>query len=425
VKTKYRILETKATPFGGLFVLNEFLNTIRFHSVFHSVFGRYRKVRNYLPANNIKLVMASIVTGGERLYDVQKFEADTVIPDLFKLPSIPKDTSLRDDFEQIGRMNDQRRELLFRLHEDFFCKQNIRSITIDIDGSALPVDGHQESAEKGYCPTEPGSRCFQALMAICDQTETVLAEQTDPGNTKWDAQESKAFCSSFLDRFSPKMNEITLRLDAGFYSDDFLKCLESYENVTYLIGRPMHDWLKNKVPKLKYKPYHNSTRQYTCFYYSEGLNGQLRYYYVERTPKKPNVQTDLFECNDYTYRVIVSNEYLQPHRMFRIYNKRARIEKHIEELKNQYALGKMISRDFTITKALCWLSHLTFTIIGMLRKIAFRRDMIKYRLRRLRYLLFTNVASLPKHARSKVLNISLHRLTPWKFKFIMERIWAY
>jgi hypothetical protein len=425
VKTKYRILKTKATPFGGLYVFNEFLNTLRFHSLFHTVFGQYRKVRKYLPVDNVKLVMASIASGGERLYDIEKFETDPVIPDLFGISSVPKDTSLRDDFQHIGRMDKQRRELLLRLHEEFFRKQNIRSITIDIDGSALPVDGRQESAEKGYCPTEPGSRCFQTLAAICDQTETTLAEQTYPGNTKWSADESKAFCKSFLDRFSPMLDSITLRLDAGFYSDDFLNFLESYENVTWLIGRPMHEWLQNKVTKLKYKQYRNSTREYAWFCYNEGLNSQPRFYYVERTLKDPILQTDLFECNDYTYRVIVCNEYRQPHVMFRIYNKRARIEKHIEELKNQYALGKMVSCDFNITKTLCWLSYLTFTLIGMLRKIAFRREMIKYRLRRLRYLLFTNVATLPKHAGKRCLNISLHRLTPWKFKFIMERLWAY
>ena len=425
MKTKYRILETKATPFGGLYVFNEFLNTLRFHSIFHTVFGQYRKVRKYLPVDNLKLVMASIVAGGERLYDVERFETDPVIPDLFGIESVPKDTSLRDDFEHIGDMDNQRRELLLRLHEDFFRKQNICSITIDIDGSALPVDGHQQFAEKGYCPSEVGSRCFQTLTAICDQTETTLAEQTCPGNTTWSAEESKAFCKVFLDRFSPQMDNIILRFDAGFYSDDLLKFLESYENVTYLISRPMHEWLQDKVTKLAYKQYGNSTPKYTRLCYNEGLNGQSRYYYVERTPKDPNLQTDLFECNDYTYRVIVCNQNHRPHVMVRVYNKRARIEKHIEELKNQYALGKMVSRNFKITKTLCWLSYLTFTLIGMLRKIAFRREMIKYRLRRLRYLLFTNVATLPKHARKRCLNISLHRLTPWKFKFIMERLWAY
>jgi len=425
VKTKYRIHDTKATPFGGIYVLNEFFHAIRFNWIFHDVFGKYRKVRQHRPVDNIKLTMATITSGGERLYDVQKFENDPVISDLFEISSVPKDTSLRDDFEHIGQMDNQRRELLLRLHEDFFRKQKIRSITIDIDGTALPVDGHQESAEKGYCPTEPGSRCFQSLVAICDQTETTIAEQTSPGNTVWSADDAIDFCRSFLDRFSPEMDKITLRLDAGFYSDDFLNFLESYENVTYLIGRPMHEWLQNKVTKLEYKQYQKSDRQYTWFCYNEGLNGQTRFYYVERTLKDPNLQTDLFESNEYTYRVIVSKEYRRPHVMFRVYNKRARIEKHIEELKNQYGLGKMISRNFKVTKTLCWLSYLTFTLLGMLRKIAFRREMIQYRLRRLRFLLFTNVATLPKHARRRTVNISLHRITPWRFKFIMERIWAY
>lgn len=415
----------KATPFGGIYVFNEFLHAIRFNSIFDSVFGKYRKVRQHLPVDNIKLIMASIASGGERLYDVGKFGNDPVIPDLFGISSVPTDTSLRDDFKHLGDMDNQRRELLFRLHEDFFRKQQIRSITIDVDGSALPVDGHQESAEKGYCPTEPGSRCFQTLAAICDQTETTIAEQTAPGNTVWSSDDAKAFCRSTLDRFSPKMDAIILRLDAGFYSDVFLKFLESYENVTWLIGRPMFEWLQNKVTKIDYKQYNKSERQYAWFCYNEGLEGRTRYYYVERTPKEPDSQTDLFQCNQYTYRVIVSNQYRKPHVMFRMYNKRGRIEKHIEELKNQYALGKMISRDFKITKTLCWLSYLTFTLIGMLRKIAFRREMIQYRLKRLRFLLFSNVATLSKHARVRILNISLHRIKPRRFKFIMDRIWAY
>ena len=49
----------------------------------------------------------------------------------------------------------------------------------------------------------------------------------------------------------------------------------------------------------------------------------------------------------------------------------------------------MISGNLDVTKALCWLGHLTFTLIGILRQIAFRRKMKKYRLRRLRFMLFS------------------------------------
>jgi hypothetical protein len=425
VKTRYRIIQSKATPFGGLYVVDEILETLHFHRLFNLVFGRYRKVRKHKPVDNIKLMIASITAGGERLYDINYFEKDSVIPDLFGIDSIPKDTTLRDDFIHIGTMDHERQEILFQLNENHFEKQGLKSITIDIDGSALPVDGHQECAEKGYCPEEIGSRCLQTLTAICDQTETTLAEQTYPGNTKWSAEDAITFCKPILDRFSPQLEKIMIRFDSGFYSNDLLEFLESYDNLTYIIDKPKHEWLQNKITKLKYKQYHGSDREYACFSYGEGLNGQFRYYYVERTKKEPGTQTDLFESNDYIYRVIVSNQSHQPHVMFNIYNKRGRLEKHIEELKNQYALGKMVSGHFSVTKTLVWLSYLTFTIIGILRHVAFRRDMAKYRLRRLRYILFASVATFPKHARNRVLNISLPRLTPWKFKFIMERVWAY
>jgi hypothetical protein len=425
VKTKYRIIQSKATPFGGLYVVDEFLEKLNFHHAFNLIFGRYRKVRKHKPVDNIRLMIASITAGGERLYDINYFEKDAVLPDLLGIDSIPKDTTLRDDFMHIGTMDHERQELLFQLNETHFKKRCIRSITIDIDGSALPVDGHQEGAEKGYCPEEMGSRCFQTLTAICDQTETTLAEQTYPGNTKWNTDEIITFCKPILNRFSQQLERIILRFDAGFYSDDFLDFLESYDNLIYFIDKPKHEWLQIKVTKLKYKQYYGSDREYASFSYGEGLKGQFRYYYVERTKKKPGTQTDLFESNDYIYRVIVSNQHRQPHVMFTIYNKRGRIEKHIEELKNQYALGKMLSRNFPVTKTLIWLSYLTFTIIGMLRQVAFRINMAKYRLRRLRYILFTSIAMFPKHARNRVLNISLPRVTPWKFKFIMERVWAY
>ena len=425
MKTKYRIIESKATGFGGLYVIDEFFNKLHIDHLFDQVFGKYRKVRMYRPIDNLKIAISCLIAGGERLYDVEHFKKDPLIPDLFGLTSIPEDTSLRDDFVHIGHRNEEREELLFRLNEEHFKKTQLKTITIDVDASALPVDGHQENAEKGYCPEEPGSRCFQTLTAICDQTETTLKEQTYPGNTKWSGEDTIDFCRPILDRFSPIMDKIIMRFDAGFYSDDFMVFLESYGNVVYLINKPKHEWLKNKITTLSYKQYHDSTRQYAWFCYAEGLNGQIRYYYVERTKKEPSAQTDLFEPDDYVYRVIVSNEYRQPHVMFGIYNKRGRMEKHLEEMKNQYALGKMFSHDFLVTKTLIWISYLAFTIIGFLRQIAFRRQMAKYRLRRLRYILFTAIATFPKHARSRVLNISLPRITPWKFKFIMQRIWAY
>ena len=161
MKTKYEIVESKASPFGGAYVISEFLKQIKFHHSFDQVFGKLRRVRKCKPSDNVTLLVALIAQGSERLYDIQHFSTDPSIADLFEVESIPEDTTIRDDLLLIGQKDNERQELLFRLNELIFDKLNIRSLTIDIDGTAVPVDGHQEGAVKGYCPEELGSRCFQ------------------------------------------------------------------------------------------------------------------------------------------------------------------------------------------------------------------------------------------------------------------------
>lgn len=166
MKVKYEIVRTKATPFGGLYVISEFLEQLAFHKLFDKTFRKLRKVRHYQPSQNVSLLMAMIVSGGERLSDIENFAGDKTLCDLFDIPSVPSDTTLRDDMYRIGQQDNARSELLLELNEMLFEKSDIRSIIIDIDGTALPVDGHQEGAEKGYCSAEQGSRCFQSLKAV-------------------------------------------------------------------------------------------------------------------------------------------------------------------------------------------------------------------------------------------------------------------
>jgi len=115
----------------------------------------------------------------------------------------------------------------------------------------------------------------------------------------------------------------------------------------------------------------------------------------------------------------------QPQVIFQSYNKRGRVEKHIEELKNQYALGKMVVGNFIVTKALCWISHSPFTLIGMLRQVAFRKKMKRYRLRRFRFLLFSTIGWFVNHAKQIAFNLALSRIGPISFDAMMQRIWTF
>ena len=121
----------------------------------------------------------------------------------------------------------------------------------------------------------------------------------------------------------------------------------------------------------------------------------------------------MLDNDRYHYRVVISNDLKrQPHTLFDHYNKWSKDEKSICELKNEYALGSMVSADFSVTKALVWASFLTFTIIGMFRRVA---------LRRLRFKLFSAVAYFIDHAWQRVLNIAEPLLGSMCFKIILQR----
>lgn len=212
------------------------------------------------------------------------------------------------------------------------------------------------------------------------------------------------------------MKKVTVRIDAGPFSLKLVTLLESYDNVIYELAVPQKGALKRKIRALKYKSYYGREREYSSF-------GNLkRRYYVQRSLRKPGSQLDLLE--EFNYRVVISNDLQrQPHTLFDHYNKRGDDEKNFAELKNEYALGKMVSGDFAVTKALFWVSFLTFTIIGIFRKVALRMEYAHYRLRRLRFKLFSNIAYFVDHARQRVLNIACPAMGKNRFNILLRRIW--
>ena len=48
----------------------------------------------------------------------------------------------------------------FKVFEKPFSKHKLKSITIDIDGSVINVEGHQEGTAKGYYPKKLSNHCY-------------------------------------------------------------------------------------------------------------------------------------------------------------------------------------------------------------------------------------------------------------------------
>ncbi|MBN2542087.1 hypothetical protein JXI42_04410 [bacterium] len=96
----------------------------------------------------------------------------------------------------------------------------------------------------------------------------------------------------------------------------------------------------------------------------------------------------------------------------------------MRELKGEFALGKIVSGDFRVTATAAWVSALCCTVMGLFRRIALKREYRHYRMKRLRYFLFSLVARFVKHAGVVVLKILSPPMGEWRYNKIIKRIHA-
>lgn len=419
---KYTVVDKNASSFGGLHVVSEFLDGIKFDKRFIDVFSNYRRIRKYNPYDVIKMLLAVIFSGGDKLSDIDRLKFDPVIPYLFGNGNVPEDTTIRNDLKYIGKSDDERQELLFIFTENLINYYKPTIMTLDMDGTSTHVEGHQTNAKKGYCPEAKGKSCFQHLIASWDEMDLPIAIVTHPGNTHC-SNGADDLMRIVLNRLTKQVNLLIVRDDSGFYSENMLELFESYSNVEYEVMSTKLDKIAMKIEDTCFRRYHNSENEYAVIEYQMN-QGKMRTYYIERITI--NDVPNLFNEKEYKYRIIVSNrKNKQPHTIFNEYNDRAHQEQLICECKNEFALGSIVSNDFSITKAAAWVSMVACAIIAMIRKIAFRLEYKHFRMKKLRYYLFSIVAVFVNHSREKVLNLYSPYIGENRYNNLIQRIKAF
>jgi hypothetical protein len=362
-----------------------------------------------------------ILSGGERITDIYRLRNDPVIPDLFGNGSVPYDTTARNDLLLMADEYQAKEKFLLELNDILLKHSRAKHMTIDIDGTASEVHGHQSMARRGYTSSGSSQRCFQHLLVSWDEMNSPLYVETRAGNRHCSFN-SEIIMKKVLDHYAGKVDTILVRADSGFYSQKILQTLESYDNVSYVMKAKVRYSKLDLIPDRKFKYYHDSLRQYAKMEHEIGDKIE-RSYYVERRCKDKEIY--LFEELSFDYEAIVSNvKNLQPHSIFRLYNKRGRQEKLIGELKSEFALGKIVSNDFGITQTGSWVSAVACAIIAIFRKVALRQEYRKLEMKRLRYFFINVVAKFVKHAGQKILQIFSPTIGRYRYDQVIGRILA-
>lgn len=263
----------------------------------------------------------------------------------------------------------------------------------------------QAGAEKGYNPTKKGRPSHHPLLAFLAEGGDCLGVRWRPGSAHT-AAGAIAWIERLVERLrAAGVEEITLRLDKGFFSREMVTALEAL-GVAYVLKVPDQKWVRSRL-----STYRHSAKDAALWTASGTLYG-ARLLSVQKRRERPAKEGELaLESPEVekTAHVLSNVEGIHALSAWRLYNQGAVIEQRIEEL-GQLSVGETAVDDLGGNHLLWALGALAYQLLHLIRTTALSGSWRRAQPKRLRAWLFRLPAKLTRHARKQY--VQLQRTEP-------------
>lgn len=252
----------------------------------------------------------------------------------------------------------------------------------------------QAGAEKGYNPTRKGRPSHHPLVAFLAETGDCLGVRWRPGNAN-----TVAGAIPWIHRLVGQLRtagvqEITVRLDKGFFSKEIVETLRAL-GVRYALKVPNHKWVRSRLSE-----YRHSQKDARLWMASGALYG-ARLLSVQQRREVGGAEGELalksYEIEK-TAHVLTNVDGVHALTTWRLYNQGALVEQRIEEL-GQLSVGQTAVDDLGGNHLLWALGVLAYQLLHTIRTTALSGGWRRAQPKRLRAWLFRLPAKLTTHAR--------------------------
>jgi hypothetical protein len=240
---------------------------------------------------------------------------------------------------------------------------------VDLDTTALPVQGDQEGAVKGYVPRFFGRRCYSARLLTEARRSLTLRGELRPGSTHGVAGAAQ-FLTQGTGLFPTHVprERVRVRADSAFYDKDFVRALEN-QRFSYAIDVRITRPVGNRLGGLRYREFRRGYEAGEMMYRPCHWPEPVRCVVVRRLRSLVSPPATLFTLKDYAYTVQATNLTLSPEAVWRFYCDRAEQELLIRELKGHYALGKIPTRRFLGNRVHLEILLWAYDVVGWFRRV--------------------------------------------------------
>lgn len=202
----------------------------------------------YRPSLLVELWVVLLLYGGGCMDDLQLLKGRG-IGRLFGWRRIPDPTTFGRCLRRGGeRLAEQLDGVLWQMVRARWAVSGVpHSVMLVLDSTVVQRYGlKQAGAEKGYNPTKKGRPSHHPLVAFLAGAGDCLGVRWRPGNANTAAGACLWIEALVGQLRSAGVQEITVRLDKGFFSREMVDALEAL-GVSYVLKVPDHRWVRSRL----------------------------------------------------------------------------------------------------------------------------------------------------------------------------------
>jgi hypothetical protein len=272
---------------------------------------------------------------------------------------------------------------------------------------AVRYGAKQAGAEKGYNPKKPGRPSHHPLVATVAETGDLIGVRWRPGSAT-----AAAGATQWLELLVARLRkggvqDITVRLDKGFFSKATVECL-SRLGVRYLLKVRDHHWVRRELSgwRRSAKSQEITKDPAVSIWSSSGTLYGARLLSLEWRRREKG-EEELFASDVIVQRAHVLTNIPGLHALtaWRRYNQGAVVEQRIEEL-GQLGAGRTAVDDLDGNALLWQMAGLAYQLLHVLRTTTLQGSWRRAQPHRLRTWLLRLPAKLTRHARKQYVQVS-------------------
>jgi len=241
----FEFTEAKLTSYAGVELFDRYLRRMGFGDLVRTAFGKARLGGDFGVIAMVRVLIGLLVVGGRRLEHMKYLATDPLLHRFARVRVWP---TARTVSRWLKRFTMKSVEHLTALNAAVIAqilpRLELRSLSIDVDGTVVSTGLQVERAERGYNPHHRKVPSYYPITAHLAETPHVLRVRNRSGNVH-DGKASLGFLRELwrqLAGFSMPSSQIRFRMDGAFFREDVLRWL-AWREVGYAIKVPFYRWL--------------------------------------------------------------------------------------------------------------------------------------------------------------------------------------